>query len=95
MADKDRGEKNAEAAFEQGYMGTIHDPIENDAYTLQGQGPETARREREAREQLRGDRIKASRDEGDGETASEAPAQAQATTTSRRRAQAQPQPEAS
>jgi hypothetical protein len=46
-------EQTAEQALEQGYVGTVYDPIENDAYTLQGQGPETAQREREARDTLR------------------------------------------
>lgn len=34
-------------ALEQGYMGAVPDEIENEAYTVEGQGAETARRERE------------------------------------------------
>lgn len=40
-------------ALEQGYLGTVPDAIENEAYTVEGQGPETAQREREQITQLR------------------------------------------
>jgi hypothetical protein len=42
-----------EQALAQGYIGQTHDEIENDAYTLQGQGADTARRELEQRGTLR------------------------------------------
>lgn len=42
--------------FEDGYSGTVPDEIENDAYTLQGQGEETAKREREQIAKLRSTR---------------------------------------
>jgi hypothetical protein len=57
-------------ALEAGYFGTTHDPIPNDAYTVSGQGPETAAREREVVEQLRSERRAASRDEGESSTSS-------------------------
>jgi len=61
MADKDRGEGMAEAALETGRFGS--EPlIERDAFTLQGQGADTAQREREAHEQQRADALAASRD---------------------------------
>jgi hypothetical protein len=43
----------AEDAADTGVIGTTYDPIENEAYTLQGQGEETAKREREATRELR------------------------------------------
>lgn len=61
MAEKDRGQDMAEEAFETGRYGAPS-PIENEAFTLQGQGPETAQREREVREQLRTDAFAAGRD---------------------------------
>lgn len=44
---------SAEDALDEGVYGTVHDTIENDAYTVQGQGPETAKREREQIAELR------------------------------------------
>jgi hypothetical protein len=44
---------SAEDAITEGVYGTLHDTIENDAYTVQGQGPETAKREREQIAELR------------------------------------------
>jgi hypothetical protein len=38
----------ADDALESGVIGTVYDPIENDAYTVSGQGEDTAAREREA-----------------------------------------------
>jgi hypothetical protein len=49
-------------ALEQGAFGALLDPIPNDAYTVTGQGEDTAQRERDVREQLRADRLAASRD---------------------------------
>jgi fructose-1,6-bisphosphatase/inositol monophosphatase family enzyme len=43
----------ADDALESGVIGTVYDPIENDAYTVSGQGEDTAAREREARRELR------------------------------------------
>jgi fructose-1,6-bisphosphatase/inositol monophosphatase family enzyme len=43
----------ADDALESGVIGTVYDPIENDAYTVSGQGEDTATREREARRELR------------------------------------------
>jgi hypothetical protein len=40
-------------ALDEGVYGTLHDTIENDAYTVSGQGPETAKREREQLHELR------------------------------------------
>lgn len=70
MADKDRGEKLHEQAAETGVLGTPPDTIENEAYTLQGQGPETAKREREQREQLRSEQKAASMHEDDDKSSS-------------------------
>jgi hypothetical protein len=54
MADKqDASGEAAEQAHAQGYLGETHDEIENEAYTVTGQGPETAQREREQRDKLR------------------------------------------
>jgi hypothetical protein len=53
MARRPRNVAADEDVLEQGYVGTTFDPIENEAYTLKGQGPETAQREREARSHLR------------------------------------------
>jgi hypothetical protein len=61
MAEKDRGEEMTEQALETGRFGAPS-AIENDAFTLQGQGPETAQREREVREQLRSEQRAASMD---------------------------------
>jgi hypothetical protein len=52
MPDKTADEP-LQQALEQGYIGQPHDEIENDAYTLQGQGADTARRELEQRGALR------------------------------------------
>lgn len=52
MADEPK-QIPVEDAHKEGVYGTIHDPIENDAYTVQGQGEETAQREREAGDTLR------------------------------------------
>jgi hypothetical protein len=40
-----------------GYAGVVFDEIENEAYTVQGQGKETARREREQTHRLRAARL--------------------------------------
>jgi hypothetical protein len=69
MADKDRGESMHAEAYETGRMGPPS-AIENDAFTLQGQGPETAQREREVHDQLRADRLAASRDPDYGKSSS-------------------------
>jgi hypothetical protein len=45
--------KTGEDALEAGYFGQVHDPLPNDAYTVTGQGEDTAQAERDAREQLR------------------------------------------
>jgi hypothetical protein len=63
----------AEDAHEQGYIGTTYDPIENEAYTLEGQGEETAKREREATRELRAHWQDASV-EGEGEAEPAKPA---------------------
>jgi hypothetical protein len=61
MAEKDRGDSTHAEAFEKGRLGA--DPhIERDAFTLQGQGEDTAQREREARDELRATSLTASRD---------------------------------
>jgi hypothetical protein len=69
MADKDRGESMHAEAFDTGRMGPPS-AIENDAFTVQGQGPETAQREREVHDQLRGERLAASRDPDYGKSSS-------------------------
>lgn len=69
MADKDRGESLHDEAFETGRLGPPS-AIENEAFTLQGQGPETAQREREVHDQLRGERLAASRDPDYGKSSS-------------------------
>jgi hypothetical protein len=54
MADKqDVSGEAAEQAHARGYLGETYDEIENEAYTVTGQGPETAQREREQRDKLR------------------------------------------
>lgn len=73
MAEKDRGQDMAEEAFETGRYGAPS-PIENEAFTLQGQGPETAQREREVREQLRTDAFAAGRDPEYGKGSRKSPA---------------------
>jgi hypothetical protein len=42
-----------EEAQEHGVLGETRDELPNDAYTVTGQGPETAKAEREARDKLR------------------------------------------
>jgi hypothetical protein len=69
MADKDRGESMHAEAFDTGRMGPPS-AIENDAFTIQGQGPETAQREREVHDQLRAERLAASRDPDYGKSSS-------------------------
>jgi hypothetical protein len=59
----------AAEAFETGRMGAPT-AIENDAFTVQGQGPETAQREREIGEQLRAEQLTASRDPDYGKSSS-------------------------
>jgi hypothetical protein len=53
-----------EDAEDSGVIGTILDPIENEAYTVQGQGAETAARERQAKRDLRAHAEDASVDDG-------------------------------
>ena len=52
-------------AQDEGVYGTLHDTIENDAYTVQGQGKETAKREREQLHELKHSQRVGSGDEGD------------------------------
>jgi hypothetical protein len=85
MAEQQQGVSDAaQQAHEQGYIGDVHDEIENDAYTVQGQGPETAKREREQRRSLRTKFEDASVEGDDASSGSEQqPAQhAQPTSTS-------------
>jgi hypothetical protein len=42
----------ADEALESGVFGTVFDPIPNDAYTVTGQGEDTAAREREVHRDL-------------------------------------------
>jgi hypothetical protein len=44
---------SVEDAQDEGVYGTLHDTIDNEAYTVSGQGPETAKREREQLHELR------------------------------------------
>lgn len=74
--DKTDADKAAADALEQGYMGEVPDEIENEAYTVQGQGPETAKREREQVRKLRNsayDRSGESESESEGESESSSP----------------------
>lgn len=64
---------------EQGYLGAVPDTIENDAYTLKGQGADTAKREREQREALRAEQIAASQHE---EAAAPAPKTTKSSSSS-------------
>jgi hypothetical protein len=73
-----------EDAQDEGVYGTLHDPIENEAYTLQGQGPETAKREREAHETLRERFLNAGKGDDDESSSSES-SETGATATSSRR----------
>jgi hypothetical protein len=57
----DQNKLEGEDALEAGRFGTPT-AIENEAFTVQGQGPETAQREREVRESMRADSLTASRD---------------------------------
>lgn len=59
MAETDPGAQ----ALEQGYLGEVPDQIENEAYTVTGQGPETAKREREQLHELRAAQVDASQHE--------------------------------
>jgi len=45
--------------FEVGYAGVVPDEIENEAYTVQGQGKDTAKRERQQVARLRAERYAA------------------------------------
>ena len=56
MAETDMGAQ----ALEQGYFGEGPDQIENEAYTVSGQGPKTAKREREQLHELRAAAVEAS-----------------------------------
>jgi hypothetical protein len=56
---------SVEEAQDEGVYGTLHDTIDNEAYTVSGQGPETAKREREQLHELRHGQRLASRHEDD------------------------------
>jgi hypothetical protein len=75
MPDKTADEP-LQQALEQGYIGQPHDEIENDAYTVEGQGADTARRELEQRATLRAKFEDASRH------AERAPSRAKSTKSS-------------
>jgi len=59
---KAKGGSAWEEAQKKGVLGETPDTADDDAYTLQGQGEETARHERDDRERLRADAQAASRD---------------------------------
>jgi hypothetical protein len=59
---KDKAAEAAAQVHKQGFIGEVPDEIENDAYTVSGQGPETAQREREQGVALK---IKALQDHAD------------------------------
>jgi hypothetical protein len=56
---------SVEEAQDEGVYGTLHDTIDNEAYTVSGQGPETAKREREQLHELRHGQRLASQHEDD------------------------------
>jgi hypothetical protein len=76
MAKAKASEDPGAAALEQGYVGAVPDEIENDAYTVSGQGADTAKRERE---QLTDLKVKALQESGDE---SAAPAAASSSSSS-------------
>jgi hypothetical protein len=55
-------QKAYQDALGEGFLGRTHDELDNDAYTVGGQGEDTARAERDARERIRAEQLKASRD---------------------------------
>jgi hypothetical protein len=61
---------SVEEAQDEGVYGTLHDTIDNEAYTVSGQGPETAKREREQLHELRHGQRLASQHEDDASSSS-------------------------
>ena len=63
-SDKTEAQTAYEQALETGVLGTTHDELDNDAYTVGGQGEETAAAEREAHERIRSEQRAASTEQG-------------------------------
>jgi hypothetical protein len=59
MTESTGPEPDAQDPNEVGYAGVVPDEIENDAYTVQGQGKDTAKRERAQVAKLRAERYAA------------------------------------
>jgi hypothetical protein len=74
---------SVEEAQDEGVYGTLHDTIDNEAYTVSGQGPETAKREREQLHELRHGQRLASQHEDDASSTQETPSSAPAPKTSK------------
>lgn len=53
-----------EEALEKGVLGDSHDDLPNEAYTVSGQGADTAKAEREAHERIRAEQRAASTEGG-------------------------------